>query len=496
MSTKDYFYRKLGYQSMLGAAAILTPIMGYNTLKSGTQGLFGTNTLAERYQYLQKVWEGDDSGIYGRCTNLAKSIFGSTNFSDRAYHLLNTGIYGISTAVMGYATYYAYNQINKNIKKQFDSDYTTCEIHIRNKKTLSDNLESLKRKAGRASCQYRHIKNKCSSEWNCTDLLSTVKDKLVKAKKAWKTAGNEFEANRSACLNAYDTMDDNIFKPTDRNDGTSWTWHCSIKPTDINCLKWRLLRNEYLSSSHFYNLYEDPIPSWDCDLSTGDFFFNSDEFFKKFNDDPLNFDELFKKFDDDSLNFDEFFKKFNDDPLNFDEFFKKFNGNRDFYGGSSSMDTIQRTKGVCDDNTNPNTVSRFETGTPKWVSEAKRILDLMGFGLNNSISKIAYCDDRDGFNAIKHLKDNGKNPNISCSNGVKLIKQIFNLSSINPTRREENSAYRKLMKVLHPDTVSDGVTNDWLTKMKAGGEYKVNSDIAAEAFRVASLAHEAFKHLI
>ncbi len=56
--------------------------MGYKTLKSGTQGLFGTDTLAERYQYLQKVWEGDDSGIYGRCTNLAQSIFGSTNVSD------------------------------------------------------------------------------------------------------------------------------------------------------------------------------------------------------------------------------------------------------------------------------------------------------------------------------------------------------------------------------------------------------------------------------
>ncbi len=120
----------------------------------------------------------------------------------------------------------------------------------------------------------------------------------------------------------------------------------------------------------------------------------------------------------------------------------------------------------------------------------------MGLGLDKTIPKIEYADTKNGFNAVKNLKDRGLDPSIKCSNGLKFIKQIFNLSS-SPTKGEERSAYQELMKMLHPDKVSNDVTNNRLTKMKGGGEgYEVNGDIAAEAFRVASLAHQAFKQFI
>ncbi len=255
MSKEDYLYGKPEYpnpgntlnnQLMLGAGAILTPIMGYKTLKSGTQGLFGTNTLAERYQYLQQVWEGDDSGIYGRCTNLAQSIFGSTDFSDRAHHLLTAGIYGIITAATGYTTYYAYNQINDNIrnpmeyknpelKRQFDRDYETCKAYVLNKEVLANNFESLKKQVDKANREYIHIKNNCSSELDCP-ALSTPTDELIKAKNAWETAGNDFKAAQRSCRNGFNKMGD-AFEQTGQNADMNGYLYCNNNPTDSNCQK-------------------------------------------------------------------------------------------------------------------------------------------------------------------------------------------------------------------------------------------------------------------
>ncbi len=155
-----------------------------------------------------------------------------------------------------------------------------------------------------------------------------------------------------------------------------------------------------------------------------------------------------------------------------------------------------KKNGICEYDPKSHAVPTFEKGTPRWILESQRILDLVGSGVDKNTSKIHYADIDIGFDSVTCAQSTyliRVAPKVACPRGYQLVKDILDLSSVTPTTAEGKTAYNKLAKVLHPDKVSNDVTNDWLTKMKAGGEYKVNREITTEAFQIVTAARKALQ---